>query len=274
MSYQTKSNRGSDESFGRNGMTNNNTTDIVEGLTPLRGLETIPRSVDPSPAVRAEQLVKVYGTGDAAVHAVRGVNIELPRGEITVLMGPSGSGKSTLLYLLAALDAPTSGSIWLEGRSTEDIGDAALARWRAKHVGFVLQRNNLVPTLTIEENVAAPLMLAGWRRQPALERAREALSEVGLIDRRDHWPSGVSGGEAQRAAVARACAGEPRVIFADEPTGALDSASGQIVLEIFRRMTKSSGAAALLVTHDQRACDAGDRVLHFVDGQVGDGRHE
>lgn len=220
----------------------------------------------PSPIVRGEGLRKVYGEGDAAVEAVRGVDLELLAGQITVLMGASGSGKSSLLHLLSGLDTPTEGTVWLDGRPMADFADAEIARWRALHMGFVLQQNNLMPMLTIEENVAAPLIMAGWRRGKALDRAGELLSAVGIYERRGHWPSGVSGGEAQRAAVARSCVGEPKVIFADEPTGSLDSSSGEAVLGIFRDIAKRTGAAALLVTHDQRVAAIGDRILKVRDG--------
>lgn len=219
-------------------------------------------------AIAGRELRKTYGDGDNAVEAVRGVDIALTAGEITVLVGPSGSGKSTLLHLLSGLDTPTSGTVTFDGRSLADMGEKELAAWRAEHVGFVLQRNNLIPTLNLEENVAAPLILAGRSRGEAVERAREMLTTVGLGGRTAHWPSMVSGGEAARAAVARACAGKPRVIFADEPTGALDSENSRAVLELFTDQVRKARAAALVVTHDPMVAAAGDRVLRLVDGRV------
>lgn len=218
--------------------------------------------------IAGTDLHKTYGEGDSAVEAVRGVDIELVAGEITVLMGPSGSGKSSLLHLLSGLDTPTSGVVTFDGTSLADMSERELAKWRAEHVGFVLQRNNLIPTLTLEENVAAPLLLAGTGRSEALGRAREMLATVGLGGRTTYWPAQVSGGEAARAAVARACAGKPRVIFADEPTGALDSENSRAVLDLFTAQVREAGAAALVVTHDPMVAEAGDRVLRLVDGRI------
>jgi ABC-type lipoprotein export system ATPase subunit len=224
--------------------------------------------------IAGRDLRKTYGEGESAVEAVRGVDIELHPGEITVLVGPSGSGKSSLLHLLSGLDTPTSGAVSFDGRTLSEMSEKELARWRAQQVGFVLQRNNLIPTLTIEENVAAPLILAGHSRAEAIERAREMLTVVGLGGRTGHWPAQVSGGEAARAAVARACAGKPSVIFADEPTGALDSENSRAVLELFTRLVRKAGVAALVVTHDPMVADAGDRVLRLVDGRIaGEERH-
>jgi ABC-type lipoprotein export system ATPase subunit len=224
--------------------------------------------------ITGRDLRKTYGEADSAVEAVRGVDIALHAGEITVLVGPSGSGKSSLLHLLSGLDTPSSGTVSFDGKSLAEMKEKELAAWRAEHVGFVLQRNNLIPTLTLEENVAAPLILAGASRAEALERARDMLTVVGLGGRTKHWPAQVSGGEAARAAVARACAGNPRVIFADEPTGALDSENSRAVLELFTKLVRKTGVAALVVTHDPMVAAAGDRVLRLVDGRIaGEDRH-
>lgn len=222
------------------------------------------------PVLSAVGVTKEYGAGESAVSAVRGVDLDLMAGQITVLMGPSGSGKSTLMHLLAGLERPTSGEVMFEGRALGDFADDELASWRARHAGFVLQRNNLVPTLTVEENVAAPLMLTGMPRGRALGRARLRLAELGLDRRGRHWPSAVSGGEAARTAVARAVVGTPRVVFADEPTGALDSASSAVVIELLVEQVRASGAAALVVTHDPTVAEAGDRVVRIVDGRIED----
>ncbi len=213
-------------------------------------------------------LRKTYGSGAAAVDAVRGVDVALRSGEVTAITGPSGSGKSTLMHLLAGLDTPTSGTVEFDGWSLADRSERELAAWRATRAGFVLQRNNLIPTLTLEENVAAPLILSGQRRAIALERARAMLTSVGLSGRTRWFPAEVSGGEAARAAIARACVGKPSVIFADEPTGALDSENGRAVLELLLRHVREGGAAALLVTHDPVVADAADRVVRIVDGRI------
>lgn len=222
----------------------------------------------PDPVLVASGLWRRYGDGAAAVEALRGVDISLYPGRITALMGPSGSGKSTLLHLLAGLDTPTEGEIRLGGDLLSALSEQDRASWRAQHAGFVLQANNLIPSLTVEENVAAPMLIAGQSRKSSLQRAREMLAEVGLDHRAGAWPAEVSGGEAQRAAVARACAGSPKVVFADEPTGALDSAASTVVMELVARMSRAVGAATLLVTHDPEAAATGDEVLHLRDGKL------
>jgi predicted ABC-type transport system involved in lysophospholipase L1 biosynthesis ATPase subunit len=215
-------------------------------------------------------LEKTYGSGSAAIAAVRGVDIALQAGQVTTLMGPSGSGKSTLLHLLAGLETPSVGTVHYQGGPLADLSEDELARWRAEHAGFVLQRNNLIPTLNVAENVAAPQILAGERRQVAMERARAALTDVGLAGRVSQFPTQLSGGEAARAAVARACLGSPSIIFADEPTGNLDRENGAVVLDLLISKVRATGAAALIVSHDQVVADAGDRVLRLVDGRVDD----
>jgi ABC-type lipoprotein export system ATPase subunit len=214
-------------------------------------------------------LTKRYGTGEAATSALGGVDIDLRAGELTAVVGPSGSGKSTLMHLLSGLDTPTAGLVEFDGRNLADLSDRQLAACRARDMGFVLQHHNLIPSLTIVENVAAPLLLSGRRRGDAMTRAREMLEAVGVSHRADARPSEVSGGEAQRAAVARACAGRPRLIFADEPTGALDSASGAVVLDLFLQMVKRDGfATGLLITHDPAIAGGVDRVVHIRDGVI------
>lgn len=219
--------------------------------------------------LRAENLRKNFGDGSSQVRALRGCDISLRAGEITAVVGASGSGKSTLLHLLCGLDEPSEGSIEIEGRHLSEVGSRERARWRAEDIGIVLQRDNLIPSLSLRENVAAPMMLSAKGRGAALERADEMLAAVGLSHRVHRWPAEVSGGEAQRAAVARACAGSPRLIFADEPTGSLDSDSGATVLELFQDLVRRCGAATLLVTHDPNAAEIADRRLRMSDGHLG-----
>jgi lipoprotein-releasing system ATP-binding protein len=221
---------------------------------------------DPPPILRAVGISKIHGKGSAAVEALRKCSIELRPGTITVVVGPSGSGKSTLLHVLSGLDTPTTGRVWMVGVPLSELSETRRAQWRARHIGFVLQRDNLIPSLTLEENVAAPLILAGLARAEAVRRARETLEVVGLSHRAQAWPATVSGGEAQRAAVARACTGHPRLIFSDEPTGALDSDASHNVLNLFVKLSRLTNAAALLVTHDPAAAKVADSVVYIEDG--------
>lgn len=221
---------------------------------------------DEPPVLRAVGVSKTHGKGSAAVNALHACSLELKPGTITVVVGPSGSGKSTLLHVLSGLDTPTTGRVWMVGVPLSELNETRRARLRARHIGFVLQRDNLIPSLTLEENVAAPLILAGLGRAEAVRRAREALEIVELSHRAQAWPATVSGGEAQRAAVARACAGSPRLIFSDEPTGALDSDSSSNVLDLFVKLSRLTNAAALLVTHDPAAAEVADAMVSIEDG--------
>lgn len=236
-------------------------------LTAVPSLVVEPRQ----PVVSGQGLHKVYGTGGAGVPALRGVDIDVEPGELVAVMGPSGSGKSSLVHLLSGLDRPTAGQVWFEGCLLADVSPDELAALRATAMGFVLQRDNLVPSLSLRENAALPLALAGQSWGAALQRADEMLEQVKLGHRAGAWPSEVSGGEAQRAAVARACIAEPAVIFADEPTGALDSSSGVTVLSLFRTMIRRSDTAGILVTHDRGVGEVADRVVVLRDGVVVDG---
>jgi lipoprotein-releasing system ATP-binding protein len=218
--------------------------------------------------VRAAGISKVYSAGGVETRALEPCDLELRRGEMVSIMGPSGSGKSTLLHLLAGLDTPTSGTIEIDGRPLSGMNETDLARLRATRIGFVLQRDNLVPTLRIEENVAAPLVLGGTKRGEALAEARRWLDRVGLEGRGDAFPSAVSGGEAQRAVVARACCVEPALIVADEPTGALDSVSADRVVGLLAEVTASLGTATVVVTHDAHVAAATQRRLQISDGQL------
>jgi putative ABC transport system ATP-binding protein len=219
-------------------------------------------------AVAATALTRSYGDGDPAVHALRGVSLEVPAGQFTAVMGPSGSGKSTLMHLLAGLDAPTSGTVRIGGQDITKMGDRQLTKLRRTHIGFVFQSFNLLPTLTAEENVALPLSIAG--RKPDREALEALLARVGLLERRGHRPAQLSGGQQQRVAIARALIGAPTVLFADEPTGNLDSAAGAGVLELMRDAVDLDGQTTVMVTHEPRAAAIADRVLFLADGRIVD----
>ena len=217
----------------------------------------------PQVVLEARGLTKVYGAGDAAVHALRGVDVDLFAGEIVVLLGASGSGKSTLLNILGGLDVPSSGSVrWLD-HDLAVADDDERTRYRREHVGFVFQFYNLVPSLTARENVAIVTDIAAAPMEP-----RDALALVGLAARLDHFPSQLSGGEQQRVAIARAIAKRPDLLLCDEPTGALDIATGRVVLEALRRANRELGTTICVITHNQAIARMADRVLSFADGRV------
>lgn len=239
------------------------TTSLISRPSDYRDAPAPGRSV-----LRAHDLVKTYGSGSSQVVALDGCSVELRQGEFTAIMGPSGSGKSTLLHCLAALDRPTSGTVWLGGTELTPLDDNALTDLRRDRVGFVFQAFNLVPTLTAEENIRLPLELAGVRCDPPwIDRLVEA---VGLTERRDHFPTQLSGGQQQRVACARALVARPDVVFADEPTGSLDSRAGAAVLDLLRRTVDEDGQSVVMVTHDPLAAARCDRVVFLVDGQVVD----
>jgi ABC-type lipoprotein export system ATPase subunit len=216
----------------------------------------------------AENLRREFVSGDTTVTALDGCDVEILANEFVAIVGKSGSGKSTLVNLLSGLDVPTAGTVTLLGRDLSTLGEPEMAELRARHIGFVLQKDNLIPSLTIEENVAAPLVMGGEKLSTALRRAREMLDEVGLGHRRERWPGEVSGGEAQRAAVARACVVRPAVVFADEPTGALDEENGRRVRELFRRLVAEQGAAGVIITHDMDLAEEADVVITIADGRT------
>jgi putative ABC transport system ATP-binding protein len=218
--------------------------------------------------VRATGLVRRYGHGATAVDALRGVDIAIAGGEMVAVMGPSGSGKSTLMHLLAGLDRPTKGSVEIAGREITTLREAALTRLRRDRIGFVFQGFNLLPTLSAEENVALPLRLAGRTGAAGRARVDELLDRVGLAGRKAHRPAELSGGQQQRVAVARALVTEPAVVFADEPTGNLDSRSSAEVLGLLRDAASELGRAVVMVTHDALAAARADRVLFLADGLV------
>ena len=216
--------------------------------------------------VSCTDLRRVYGEGEAAVQALRGVTLEFPAGQFTAIMGPSGSGKSTLMHLLAGLDKPTGGSVTVDGQEIGGLGDKALTQLRRDRLGFVFQSFNLVPVLTAEENILLPLTLAG--RKVDKEWLDRLIDSVGLADRLTHRPSELSGGQQQRVAVARALASQPAVVFADEPTGNLDSKSSAEVLDLLRRSVDEFGQTVIMVTHDPAAAEVADRTVVLVDGRV------
>ena len=212
---------------------------------------------------RAIGITKVYGTGETAVHALRGVDVELYAGEVAVLLGPSGSGKSTFLNILGGLDSPTEGRVFFQDQELTALDDRGLTQYRRDHVGFVFQFYNLIPSLTARENVA---LVTEISRQPL--RPEQALELVDLGDRVDHFPSQLSGGEQQRVAIARAIAKQPDVLMCDEPTGALDSKTGLVVLEAIERVNRELGTTTALITHNAGIAAMADRVLSFADGHI------
>ncbi|WP_217170265.1 ABC transporter ATP-binding protein [Streptomyces sp. AC512_CC834] len=217
-------------------------------------------------AIRLRSVSRRYGSGDSGVTALDEVTVAFPRGTFTAVMGPSGSGKSTLLQCAAGLDRPTSGSVVVGGTELTGLSERRLTLLRREHVGFVFQAFNLLPSLTAEQNVALPLRLAG--RRPPRGRVREVLRQVGLGDRARHRPTQLSGGQQQRVALARALITRPAVLFADEPTGALDSRTGREVLSLLRGMVDDGGQTVVMVTHDPVAAAYADRVVFLVDGHV------
>jgi putative ABC transport system ATP-binding protein len=217
-------------------------------------------------AARVEHLTKTYGSGQAMVTALDDVTLELGEGEFTAVMGPSGSGKSTLMHCCAALDRADAGEVWIGDQSLANLKDKALTRLRRDQVGFVFQSFNLVPTLTAKENILLPLSIAG--RKPDQPWYDGVVATVGLADRLTHKPNELSGGQQQRVAIARALVSRPRIVFADEPTGNLDSRSGAEVLELLRRSVDDHGQTVVMVTHDPVAAAYTDRVVFLEDGRV------
>jgi putative ABC transport system ATP-binding protein len=219
------------------------------------------------PIIRASKLTKRIDSGTHVVEILRGIDLEIPRGQFVAIMGPSGSGKSTLLGLLAGLDSPTSGSVIIDGEDITGLSEDELARIRGRKIGFVFQSYQLIPTLTAEENVLLPMELAG-NGAGSERRARELLERVGLLDRRDHYPVQLSGGEQQRVALARAFVLQPAVIMADEPTGNLDTANGRMVLDLLIELNRREAATLVLVTHDSEISSRADRRVLLRDGLI------
>ncbi|MFC5499410.1 ABC transporter ATP-binding protein [Caenimonas terrae] len=218
---------------------------------------------DAEPLLRIRSLARTYGSGEAAVHALRAVDLDVAQGEFIVLLGPSGSGKSTLLNILGGLDGPTSGEVSFRGQRLDGASDTELTRYRREHVGFVFQFYNLIPSLTVAENVALVTDIA---TDPM--PVDEALALVALTPRRNHFPSQLSGGEQQRVAIARAIAKRPQLLLCDEPTGALDYATGKLVLEVIARINTELGTTALVITHNAAIAGMADRVVRLADGRI------
>src|SRR3954452_11402006 len=218
------------------------------------------------PVVTATDVTRRYGEGETAVHALRGVSLEIATGQLTAVMGPSGSGKSTLMHILAGLDRPTSGAVTVAGVDVTGLDDAQLTRLRRDHIGFIFQFFNLLPMLTAAENIALPLRLAGDK--PDAAWLEHLVKTVGLENRLGHRPSELSGGQQQRVAVARALVSRPSVVFADEPTGNLDSTTSGEILSLLRESVDTLGQTTVMVTHDAHAAAIADRVLFLADGDV------
>jgi putative ABC transport system ATP-binding protein len=216
--------------------------------------------------VEATDLTRRFGSGETAVDALRGVSLEVNEGELTAVMGPSGSGKSTLMHLLAALDRPTSGQVTIAGTKLGNLSDKQVTMLRRKHIGFVFQFFNLLPMLTAEENVTLPLTIAGTKIDDGW--LEDLIAKVGLSDRLDHRPAELSGGQQQRVAIARALVSKPTVVFADEPTGNLDSKTSEEILTLLRDSVTSYGQTTVMVTHDPRAAAIADRILFLADGLI------
>ncbi|MBA2383666.1 MAG: ATP-binding cassette domain-containing protein, partial [Actinobacteria bacterium] len=218
------------------------------------------------PVVVGRDLARQYSQGDTTVHALRGVSVDIAAGRLTAVMGPSGSGKSTMMHILAGLDRPTSGTVQLAGTEITTLDDRKLTELRRERIGFIFQFFNLLPMLTAEANIALPLSIAGKKPDPEL--LEELIERLGLGDRRNHRPAQMSGGEQQRVAIARAFISKPAVVFADEPTGNLDSTTGQEILELMRQFVGTYGQTTVMVTHDPHAAAVADRILFLADGDI------
>src|SRR5690348_5206743 len=217
--------------------------------------------------IKTEDLAKVYEMGAEQVHALRGVSLEIRKGEYVAIMGPSGSGKSTLMNLIGCLDSPSSGKYWLAGRLVSDLDDDELAYIRNKEIGFVFQTFNLLPRATALHNVELPLIYNGTPAEERIERAKKALERVDLVDRMNHKPNELSGGQRQRVAVARALVNSPSIVLADEPTGNLDSATGVEIMNLLDRL-QAAGNTIVLVTHEHDIAARAHRIIHIRDGKI------
>jgi putative ABC transport system ATP-binding protein len=218
------------------------------------------------PVVSAEGLTRRYGEGETAVDALRGVSLDVPKGHLTAVMGPSGSGKSTLMHILAGLDKPTSGEVEIAGTSIEQLNDTDLTKLRRAHIGFIFQFFNLLPMLNAEENVVLPLSIAGEKADQAW--VAELMARIGLKDRGSHRPSELSGGQQQRVAIGRALVSRPTIVFADEPTGNLDSKTSGEILDLLRSSVDTYEQTTMMVTHDAHAAAIADRILFLADGLI------
>ena len=225
-----------------------------------------PDGNQPGAVVRAKEVTRRYGEGETAVQALRGISLEIARGKLTAVMGPSGSGKSTLMHILAGLDKPTEGEVTIAGTEITQLNDIQLTRLRREHIGFIFQFFNLLPMLTARENIVLPLNLAGSESKNGW--VEEVSARVGLTDRLSHRPAELSGGQQQRVAIARALVSRPTVMFADEPTGNLDSTTSGEILELLSESVTSLGQTTMMVTHDAQAAAIADRVLFLADGKI------
>jgi putative ABC transport system ATP-binding protein len=233
---------------------------------PVDGTQVAARVNGAAPVVTAHEITRRYGKGDTAVDALRGVSLDVAEGKLTAVMGPSGSGKSTLMHILAALDRPTSGYVTIAGTRLGALSDTDVTKLRREHIGFVFQFFNLLPMLTAAENIVLPLSLAGTK--PDKDFFDDLLDKVGLQDRRSHRPSELSGGQQQRVAIARALVSRPTVVFADEPTGNLDSKTGGEILDLLRSSVQDYKQTLVMVTHDVSAAATADRILFLADGEI------
>ena len=218
--------------------------------------------------VRLERVRKIYRMGSVYVEALRDVDLRVGRGDFLAVLGPSGSGKSTLLNMIGCLDKPTSGNVLIDGKNTGEMNESELAEIRRRKIGFVFQQYNLIHSLNALENVALPMLFAGVRRSERLKRAKELLERVGLSHRIHHKPSELSGGEQQRVAIARALANNPDMIIGDEPTGNVDTATGDAIMDIFSRLNREEGKTIILVTHDEEIADRARTKLRMRDGKI------
>ena len=218
------------------------------------------------PVVAGAGITRRYGEGATAVDALRGVSVEVMSGKLTAVMGPSGSGKSTLMHIFAGLDKPTEGDVWISGTALGELNDTQLTKLRREHIGFIFQFFNLLPMLTAKENIVLPLSIAGEKADPGW--LEQLTASVGLSDRLTHRPSELSGGQQQRVAIARALVSKPTVMFADEPTGNLDSRTGTEILALLRDSVDTYGQTTVMVTHDPQAAAIADRILFLADGEI------
>jgi putative ABC transport system ATP-binding protein len=223
-------------------------------------------AVKPDRVLAASDLTRQYGEGDSAVHALRGVSLEIPHGQFAAVMGPSGSGKSTLMHILAGLDIPTSGQVWIGDEEITNMDDDELTLLRRRSIGFIFQFFNLLPMLTAQQNVVLPLSIAG--EDVDAEWVDEVMEKVGLAERRTHRPSELSGGQQQRVAIARALVSRPTILFADEPTGNLDSTMSEEILQALRDSVDSYGQTTMMVTHEASAAAVADRIVFLADGET------
>ena len=228
----------------------------------------LPTMAPPDAAVALGGVTKDFGAGDARVQALRGINLDIPSGEMTLLVGPSGCGKTTLISLIAGLLEPTAGEVVVLGANLTRMSDRRKVQFRGRHIGFVFQQYNLLPTLTAAENAAVPLLIQGSPRKAAVKQASVLLDQVGIGGRANSLPAELSGGQQQRVAIARALIHEPRLLVCDEPTAALDAHSGQVVMELLRKVALGADRAVIVVSHDSRVYKFGDRIVHMSDGRI------